>query len=227
MAIAAIATLSILLGNLLAIAQSNLRRLLAYSAVAHAGYALIAVLAGTERGIASGVYYMFTYGLSIVGIFAVIGLLERSQGDLNIRDLAGLSRRSPLLAMCLLVFVLSLAGIPPLAGFFGKFYVFAAALQADFGLLWIVAAAIGASAVSLYYYLQVLKQVFVVESEAAPGPRLPFAPAATTAVLALAVIFLGCFPQVLLGPLEQSVRPPAPAPAQQLTSAADVSLSVK
>lgn len=228
MALAVIATVSIILGNLLAIAQTNLRRLLAYSAVAHAGYALIAVLAGTERGIASGVFYMFTYGLSIVGIFAVIGLLERSHGQLTLGDLAGLSRRSPLLALSLLVFILSLAGIPPLAGFFGKFYVFVAALQASTGLLWIVAAAIAASAVSLYYYLQVLKQVFVVESGESGRIDLPFAPAATTLVLALAVVFLGCFPQVLLGPLENAVRQPEPVRAQEFTSfATDVSPSLK
>lgn len=223
MAIAVVATVSILLGNLLAIAQSNLRRLIAYSAIAHAGYALIAVLAGSERGLASGVFYMFTYGLSVVGIFAVIGQLERVHGELALADLAGLSRRSPLLALSLFVFVLSLAGIPPLAGFFGKFYVFLAAVQSDTGLIWIVATAIAASAVSLYYYLQILKQAFVVETDSSSAPALSFAPAATTAVLALSVVLLGCFPQVLLEPLEASVRKPEPARQEFTSIAPDVS----
>lgn len=228
MAIAVVATVSILLGNLMAIAQTNLRRLIAYSAIAHAGYALIAVLAGTERGIASGVFYMFTYGLSVVGIFAIIGQLERTHGELVLTDLAGLSRRSPLLAVSLFVFILSLAGIPPLAGFFGKFYVFLAALQSDIGLLWIVAAALAASAVSLFYYLQVLKQVFVAEPGSDSVHVLRFAPAATTAVLAIAVVFLGCFPQVLLEPLEASIRKPVPVQAHEFTAIApDVSARIK
>jgi NADH-quinone oxidoreductase subunit N len=170
---------------------------------------------------------MFTYGLSVVGIFAIIGQLERKHGELALTDLAGLSRRSPLLALSLFVFVLSLAGIPPLSGFFGKFYVFLAAIQADTGLLWIVGTAIAASAVSLYYYLQILKQVFVAEADAGPSPLLPFAPAATTVVLAAAVVFLGCFPQVLLEPLEASVRKPE-LPRQEFTSIApDVSAAIK
>ena len=167
-AIAAISATSIIVGNLLAIAQSNVRRLIAYSAVAHGGYVLIALLAPSANGVASAMYYLFTYGLTVIGIFGVIGAVESRHGELTLTELAGLSRRTPLLALCLFVFILSLAGIPPLAGFFGKFYVFIAALERTTPgetppHLWIVVLAIAGSAVSLYYYLQVLKQAFVAE----------------------------------------------------------------
>src|SRR6185369_9389415 len=210
--IATIAAVSVIVGNLLAIAQSNLRRLFAYSAVAHAGYVLIAVLSRNEAGLASATYYLFTYGISVIGVFGVIGLLEQRHGELTMTELAGLSRRAPGLALCLLVFVLSLAGIPPLAGFFGKFYIFVAALDASKtadvpGLLWLVALALGASAVSLYYYLQVLKQAFVAEPDTAIPTRLtpPAWTSLTLAVLAAAVIYLGCFPEKQIGPLRESL----------------------
>lgn len=205
--IAAISVTSMIVGNLLAIAQSNLRRLIAYSAIAHAGYVLIALLANSHNGVASGVFYLFTYGLAVVGIFGVIALVEERHGELRLVDLAGLNRRAPLLALCLFVFILSLAGIPPLAGFFGKFYIFIAALETSAqggvpGLLWIVVLAIAASAVSLYYYLLVLKQAFVVEG----GSTAPVAATGiqklTISLLAAAVILFGCFPNILLQRLQ-------------------------
>jgi NADH-quinone oxidoreductase subunit N len=199
--IAALSATSMIVGNLLALAQRNIRRVIAYSAIAHAGYALIALLAQSENGVASAVYYLFTYGLAVIGIFGVIGLVERDHGEITFHDLRGLSRRAPLVAICLLVFILSLAGIPPLAGFFGKFYIFIAALEASRGpivpgLLWIVVLAIAASAVSLYYYLQILKQAFVVEVVDPAVPSIPPAPVQkfTLALLAAAVLVFGCFP---------------------------------
>lgn len=215
LAIAAIAATSMILGNVLAIAQSNVRRLIAYSAIAHAGYALIAVLARSETGAASAVYHMFTYGLAVVGVFAVIGVVEQRHGELTLSDLRGLSRRSPLVAICLLVFVLSLAGIPPLAGFFGKFYVFLAALDASKteavpGLLWIVVLAVATSAVSLYYYLQILKQAFVLEADSASSIiRIPGLRTAAVALLAAAIVLLGCFPNLLVSRLHAAL-PPVP-----------------
>mgnify|MGYP001260409555 CR=1 FL=1 len=234
MVIAVLATVSIVLGNLLAIAQTNFRRLIAYSAIAHAGYALISVLAASDRGLASGLFYMFTYGLAVIGIFAIVGQLERTQGEMKLQDFAGLSRRSPLLAICLFVFILSLAGIPPLAGFFGKFYIFLAALDAPRpeggapGLLWLVILAIAGSAVSLYYYLQVLKQAFVVEAETTGAPPAPASvPLAATAILALAVFLLGCFPQILLEPLEAALHAPALAAPEFSAIAPDLSAAMK
>ena len=207
--IATLAATSIIFGNLVAIAQSNVRRLVAYSAIAHAGYALIALLARNQNGVASAVFYLFTYGLAVVGIFGVIGLVEKRHGELSLADLRGLSRRSPLLAISLFVFILSLAGIPPLAGFFAKFYVFIAALETSRtagppGLLWLVVLAIAGSAVSLYYYLQVLKHAFVSEDPAAETSLIPvsFTQKIAISLLAAAVVLSGCFPNVLLRRLD-------------------------
>jgi NADH-quinone oxidoreductase subunit N len=204
-ALAMIAALSMVLGNLAALVQSSVKRLLAYSAVAHAGYVLLAVAADTPEGVAAIVYYVITYSLTVMGAFGVVYLVEQEQGEATIANFAGLSRRAPLVAVCMLVFMLSLAGIPPLAGFFGKFYLFAAALRSgsNLGLLWLVVLAIGTSAVSLYYYLQVLKQIYVSER---PGDDLPFGgpwlAQIAVGVLAGAVVLLGCAPNLILGALK-------------------------
>lgn len=202
--LALLAVASLLLGNLAALAQSNLRRLLAYSAIAHSGGLLLGVMAAGRTGPAPLVYYAATYGLATVGAFGVIAAIERASpaGCQNLTDLAGLHRRSPLLALCLLVFILSLAGIPPLAGFFGKFAVFAAALKLGglSGIIgWLAVLAIALSAVALYYYLIVLKQALVA-APAANAPALRVSPSAAGALVALTalLILLGLFPSALL-----------------------------
>ncbi len=208
--LAVVAAFSILLGNLAAITQSNVKRLLAYSAIAHSGYALLGILTHSAQGVSALVYYVVTYALTALGAFAVVAVVEEEAGGSKLSDFAGLSRRSPVLALCMMVFLLSLAGIPPLAGFFGKFYVFVAALGAEpknLGLLWLVIFAIAMSAVSLYYYLQVLKQIYVNESpltERAPSP-FGFTQAAVVA-LAVGVVLLGCAPDLLLGKLVSAIR---------------------
>jgi NADH-quinone oxidoreductase subunit N len=198
------AAVSLLLGNVVALAQSNVRRLLAYSAIAHAGALLLGVVAAGQAGPAPLFYYAATYGIATVGAFGVIGVVERFGGCQQLTDLAGLHRRSPFLAACLLIFVLSLAGIPPLAGFFGKFVVFAAALKLA-GLSsfagWLVIAAILLSAVALYYYLLLLKQAWVVRPRAdatAEAIRVPAAAAVALLLAALLLIGLGIFPSVVL-----------------------------
>jgi NADH-quinone oxidoreductase subunit N len=199
--IAVIAALSMLLGNLGAIVQSSVRRLLAYSAIAHAGYMLIAVASHTEQSLSALLYYVVTYSLATLGAFAIVSVVERQTGGDQLSDFNGLSRRAPVLSACLFVFVLSQVGIPPLAGFFGKFYLFIAALGAipSNGLLWLVILALGMSAVSLYYYLQVLKRVFVAGPAATDGPfQTPFAVQLVVILLAAAVVVLGCAPQLLL-----------------------------
>jgi NADH-quinone oxidoreductase subunit N len=157
------------LGNLAAIVQTSVRRLLAYSAIAHAGYLLLGLLSGGKSGFASLMFYAITYGLTTVGAFGVVMVVQDSSGKDGLPAFAGLSRRSPLVSLCMMIFMLSLAGIPPLAGFFGKFYLFtsaAASGSVSLGMLWLVVLAIMMSAVSLYYYLQVLKQIFVADSPA-------------------------------------------------------------
>src|SRR5437773_1479114 len=157
--LAALAALSILLGNLVALAQSNVRRLLAYSAVAHAGYTLIGLVSGDRTGFSAALFYATIYAITLVGAFGVVAMVRRETGGDDFSNFRGLASRSPLMAGCMSVFMLSLAGIPPLAGFFGKFYLFSVALRAgaSHGLLWLVAVALLGSFISLYYYLIVLK----------------------------------------------------------------------
>src|SRR5438046_1382011 len=161
--LAVLAALSILLGNFVALAQANVRRLLAYSAVAHGGYTLLGIIAGGRDGFSATLFYTTAYAMTLVGAFGVVGLVRRQTGGDDFSNFSGLWTRSPLLAGCMAIFMLSLAGIPPLAGFFGKFYLFSAALRVsgDHGLLWLVALALFGSLISLYYYLIVLKVIFV------------------------------------------------------------------
>ena len=201
-----VAGLSMILGNLVAIVQTSVRRLIAYSAIAHAGYMLLAILAHNDQSLASLIYYAVTYGLTTIGAFGVVAVVEQGTGGEKLSDFAGLSRRAPVVSFCMLIFMLSLAGIPPLAGFFGKFYVFAAAIKGgapDLGLLWLVILAVATSAVSLYYYLQVLKQIYVKDAAQSQDGGRVIKPAILTQVvlvlLAALVILLGCWPNLLVG----------------------------
>jgi NADH-quinone oxidoreductase subunit N len=161
--LAALAALSIVIGNLVALAQSNVRRLLAYSAVAHAGYTLLGLVAGGREGFSATLFYTTVYAFTLVGAFGVVALVRRETGGDDLKNFSALWARSPLLSGCMAIFMLSLAGLPPLAGFFGKFYLFSAAMRAspNHGLLWLVALALLGSFISLYYYLAVLKAIFV------------------------------------------------------------------
>jgi NADH-quinone oxidoreductase subunit N len=205
-AIASLAALSIVLGNLVAISQTSVRRLLAYSAIAHVGYMLLALVSHTERSFQALLYYALTYALTTIGTFAVVSVVETNIGGDKISDFSGLSRRAPVLSFCMLIFLLSLAGIPPLAGFFGKFYLFTATLAAEpktFGLLWLVILAIAMSAVSLYYYLQVLKRIYIADPPADVTPiRTPMVIHVAICLIAFAVVLLGCAPNILLALLQ-------------------------
>src|SRR6184192_2607000 len=199
--LAALAVLSILVGNLVALAQTNVRRLLAYSAVAHAGYTLLGLVAGGRDGFSATLFYTTIYAFTLVGAFGVVALVRRETGGDDIANFSGLSSRSPLLAGCMSIFMLSLAGIPPLAGFFGKFYLFSAALRtetAPFSLLWLVVLAIAMSAVSFYYYLRVLKRMYVspLPPDAVPV-RSPVVSQLLAVGIAIAVLVLGCAPNLL------------------------------
>jgi NADH-quinone oxidoreductase subunit N len=202
--LAALAALSILIGNLVALAQTNVRRLLAYSAVAHAGYTLLGLVAGSRDGFSATLFYAAVYAVTLVGAFGVVGLVRSETGGDDLKNFSGLVGRAPLLAGCMAVFMLSLAGIPPLAGFFGKFYLFSAALKAggNYGLLWLIALALFGSFVSLYYYLIVLKAIFVDQSSSTTSSSLDrpasyFLQRITVTVLAGAVLLLGVMPDTL------------------------------
>jgi NADH-quinone oxidoreductase subunit N len=208
--LALMAAVSMLLGNLVAIRQTSLRRLLAYSAIAHAGYMLLAIVAHTQQSLAALLYYVITYALATLGAFAVISVVESQKGSDQLVHFDGLSRQAPVLSFCLAIFVLSLAGIPPLAGFFGKFYLFVTVLASTprtVDLLWLVALAIAMSAVSLYYYLRVLKAMYVT-SPATDSTEFhsPVLSQILVAVLAAAVILLGCAPHLLLKPILAAIQ---------------------
>jgi NADH-quinone oxidoreductase subunit N len=193
---------SIVLGNLAALVQTSVRRLLAYSAIAHAGYMLLGIAAHTPQSGAAVLYYALTYALTTVGAFGVIAIVERSTGSDRFDVFAGLSRRNPLLAATMLLYLLSLAGIPPLVGFWAKFNLFAAVLRSPGTGAWglgLVALALGASAVSLYYYLQVLKRIYVLKPTQLEPIPVSFLELLTLALIALAVIALGLLPGLLSG----------------------------
>jgi NADH-quinone oxidoreductase subunit N len=206
--LAVLAALSILIGNFVALAQTNVRRLLAYSAVAHAGYTLLGLIAGGREGFSATLFYTTIYAFTLVGAFAVIALVRRETGGDDFAHFSGLSTRSPWLAGCMAVFMLSLAGIPPLAGFFGKFYLFSAALrfQGNYSLLWLVALALFGSLISFYYYLMVLKAIFVDKAGVtfAP-PQFDRLQRAAIGLLAGIVLFLGIFPGGLIWKITSSL----------------------
>lgn len=166
--IAILAVLTMTIGNLAALRQSSLKRLLAYSSIAHAGYILVGLTGNNDQAVGATLYYLFAYAFMNIGAFAVAQALEnQAEMDVDIHAPNGLGSRHPALAALMTLFMLSLAGIPPLAGFFGKLYVFKAAVDA--GWAWLVIVAVLNSALSAYYYLRVTVNMYL-GSETASGP---------------------------------------------------------
>jgi len=191
-----ISILTMTAGNLIAVSQTNIKRMLAYSSIAHAGYILIGLAVGTPLGIRAAVFYIFSYLYMNLGAFACIVLISNSIKSDNIEDYAGCYKREPFSAFFLAMFLLSLAGIPPLAGFLAKFLVFAAAIQAKFVLLAVIAAI--NSAIALYYYAKVIKYIYLSEpqiKEAVPTPL----PLQLALLITLSGIFIiGLYPHPFL-----------------------------
>jgi NADH-quinone oxidoreductase subunit N len=213
-----VAAASMIVGNLAALAQVSVRRLLAYSAIAHAGYILLGI---STHGTASGnldpfrfmvsqfhtefasanavLFYVLTYGLTTIGAFGVVGVVERATGSDKLDSFLGLHKRNPVLAGVLLILFLSLAGIPPLVGFWAKFNLFAAVLGVSAGPVpfALVALAIAMSAVSLYYYLQVLKRAYVMKAVDETPIQVHPTTMFVLLMIAASVVVLGCFPALL------------------------------
>jgi NADH-quinone oxidoreductase subunit N len=191
--LAALAAITMTVGNLLAISQTNIKRLIAYSSVAHAGYALIGVVAFSQLGAASVVFYLAAYIATNLLAFGVVMAFSRITGLEDIKDYAGMSRRNPWLALMMLAAFLSLAGMPPFGGFVAKVFVFAAGVQA--GYTWLVIVGILNSIIGVYYYLNTMKYVYLYrmpneDEDKHPIPLTrPYAIA--LAVLALGVILVG------------------------------------
>ena len=189
-----LAVLTMTVGNVVAIAQTNIKRMLAYSSIAHAGYALIAIVAANSLGTASMLFYMLAYIFMNLGAFAVVIVLGRKgEENLMIEDYNGLGYKHPLLAITMSIFMFSLAGIPPLAGFVGKFYIFSAAIKSGY----VVLAVIGVlnSVVAVYYYLRVTVAMYM------KPPAREFAPLSLSPYMIVALIIsiwgtihLGIFP---------------------------------
>jgi NADH-quinone oxidoreductase subunit N len=199
-----VAALTMTVGNVVAVAQSNLKRMLAYSSIAHVGYMLMGLVAGGVQGAGAVLFYLLAYTFTTVGAFGVIALCARAGEEaVEVGDYAGLARRHPVLAVTLALFLLSLIGIPPLAGFVAKFYLFGSAVRA--GYIWLTVIAVLNSAVAAYYYLRVIVYMYMREPE---GERMAVTPSFAGA-LALAIALVGI---VLLGI--------APAPFADLAQAA-------
>jgi len=159
-----LAVLTMTVGNVIAISQDNIKRMLAYSSIAHAGYLLVGMIAGGELGISSMLYYLLAYTLMNLGAFGiVIAFGTKTDENVLIKDYAGMGFKYPVLAFCMSVFMFSLAGIPPLAGFVGKFYIFSSAIKA--GYLWLTIIGVLNSLISVYYYLRITVLMYMREPE--------------------------------------------------------------
>ena len=158
--LAVLAALTMIVGNVVAVAQTNIKRMLAYSSIAHAGFILVGLVAGSEAGIQGFLYYILAYGVTNLGAFAVVIALENAGEErFDIQDLAGFGWRQPLLGGAMAVFMLSLAGVPPLAGFFAKFLVFTAAYRE--GLWWLALIGLITSVISAFYYLRIIVNMYM------------------------------------------------------------------
>jgi len=190
-----VSILTMIIGNLIALVQDNVKRMLAYSSIAHAGYLLVGLAAGTAAGYSGVLYYLFAYTLMNVGAFGVIAYYERNYGldFTNIESYAGLGFRKPVMGVMLSVFLFSLAGIPPFVGFVGKYYVFAAAVNA--GLVPLAIIGVLASAASVYYYLRVMVYLYFKEAHKEYNMKAPGVVfTSTIAVLALLTVYYGVEP---------------------------------
>jgi len=190
-----VSILTMIIGNLIALVQDNVKRMLAYSSIAHAGYLLVGLAAGTAAGYSGVLYYLFAYTLMNVGAFGVIAYYERNHGldFTNIESYAGLGFRMPVMGVMLSVFLFSLAGIPPFVGFVGKYYVFAAAVNA--GMVPLAIIGVLASAASVYYYLRVMVYLYFKEAHkeySMKSPGVLFT--STLALMAILTVYYGVEP---------------------------------
>jgi NADH-quinone oxidoreductase subunit N len=207
----ALAIVTMTVGNVAALTQSNVKRMLAYSSIAHAGYVLIGVVAGTPRGIEATLIYLFVYAFMQLGAFTVIVMLRRQDviGD-ELKDFSGLYFRHPFAAFAMLLFMLSLGGIPPTAGFMGKFWLFGAAIDA--GYVWLALIGVLNSAISLYYYIRIVVFMYVKDEALGSTPKAVPTLALALGVAVAATLLLGIYPPLLFRVAEASARTLGAAP---------------
>ena len=195
--LAVIAVASMLFGSIVAISQSNIKRMLAYSSIAHAGYMAIGLAAGNYEGLAGVIFYLAAYTFMNLGAFGIVALIEgKDEANLDINSYAGLGSRSPMLAAILAIFMFSLAGIPPFAGFFGKYYVFIAAIKAH--LTWLAIVGIISSVISVYFYLRIVVLMYFKEPESDFSIQISNTGLLAVVLSVLFVIMLGIAPGSLI-----------------------------
>jgi len=200
-----LAVITMTLGNIVAIAQENIKRMLAYSSIAHAGYILMALVASNELGISGLLYYLLAYTLMNIGAFAVVIFLSRKEDQVvNLEEYSGIGFRYPVLALCMSVFMISLAGIPPTAGFIGKFYIFSAAVKA--GYIGLVVIGVLNSALSVFYYFRVIVLMYM-KDPVREFSGLMVSPSLVAAILccAIGIILMGVLPSLTLQLTRSSV----------------------
>jgi NADH-quinone oxidoreductase subunit N len=194
---AVIALLSTIVGSIVAIAQTNLKRMLAYSSIAHAGYMAIGLAAGNKYSFAGIIFYLAAYVFMNIGAFTVISLIEgENETRLDLDSYAGLHSKNPFLAAMMSLFMFALAGIPPMAGFFGKYYVFFGAIQED--LTWLAIIGVLSSVISVYFYLRVVVYIYFMNAKESFEIQKSFGSNLAIAISGLIVLFLGFFPDTLL-----------------------------
>ncbi|MDA0988254.1 MAG: NADH-quinone oxidoreductase subunit N [Chloroflexi bacterium] len=208
---AVLSAVSMTVGNLVAIAQKNIKRMLAYSTIAHAGFLMVGVasiaarvpVGETTLGPSGVLFYLVAYAVTnLAAFFAIIAISNRTGSDM-ISSFAGMGRRAPFLAIILAFAIVSLLGIPPTAGFMGKLYMFSAAMKSD--LAWLVVVGVVNSAISAYYYLKVIRVMYMVDPEGEEKIHVAYAPQAALYITALGILALGIFPGPLMTVAEKAV----------------------
>lgn len=195
--IAFISAATMLIGNLTALVQKNVKRMLAYSSVAHAGYLLMGIVASNELGYTGIIFYISAYIFMQIGAFVIVSVFERNGNEkMSFDDYSGLYKSHPILSALMSIFMLSLAGIPPFAGFFGKYYLFLAAIKADF--LWLTIVAVISSIISMYYYIGLILQMYFKEQTHGRLESKVGMAKYTLLITAAAVIIFGIFPSLIV-----------------------------
>jgi NADH-quinone oxidoreductase subunit N len=192
-----IAAITMIAGTLIGVVQTNIKRMLAYSSIAHAGYLLLGIVAANKAGKAAILFYLLTYAVSNLGALGIVALLGSSENEHDeLRDFAGLKDSRPGLAALMTVFLLSLGGFPPLAGFIGKWYIFSAAVQE--GHYWLAIIGVLTSVVSVFFYLRIVVMMWMTEGAETHRPRLPVTAKIGLALATIAVFYLGVLPSGVL-----------------------------
>jgi NADH-quinone oxidoreductase subunit N len=200
-----LAAVTMTAGNIAAVTQSNVKRMLAYSSIAHAGYLLIGIAVGTTRGITAMLVYLFVYAFMQLGAFAVVVVLRRRDAiGYELKDFSGLAFRNPFAAFAMLLFMLSLGGIPPTAGFMGKFWLFSAAIDAQY--YWLAVIGVLNSAISFYYYARIVVFMYLKKETIGSTPVTTPTLAVVLGVAVFATILLGVYPRLLFELADMSAR---------------------